>query len=279
MKKWLCILSLACMSPASALADQLLSKLSVEQLQAASMPEGVQFEISNVDGQSTAMITNTRQEGVSVQLSEVPLGSLEATRLSYEAILGSQEATQPAYLELWVIVKGEAYFSRALNQALTGTQPMRGTSTPFFLKAGEVADSARLGLRFEGPGTLAIRGIELWKRDSGNFGGARIGTLSGILGSIVGVSAGIWGALGSYYVSRGRGRRVILGTTAALATTGFTVFLYGAVAWMKGAEWDFWFTCVLLGGIVGLVEINTYVAWRTRYRQSEERRMLAMDMK
>lgn len=256
-------------------AEQLLAKLTLEQLQAAAMPTGVQFEAKLVDGEPTATITNTNESAVSVQLAEISLDKFEVTRLSYEAQLSSENATKPAYLELWTVVKGQAYFSRALNDTFTGNQSPRRTSTPFFLTGGEPAEAARLGIRFEGPGSVTVSGIELWEREK--MMGP--GIWGGILGGIVGVSAGIWACVASYCVSRGRARGTVLGLTAGAALLGLVALLYGAFAWFRGAEWELWYTCAMLGGIVAIVEAGVYFSLRSRYQQSEERRMLAMDMK
>lgn len=256
-------------------AEHLLATLTLEQLQATEMPEGVQIESKLVDGLPTATITNTNESAISVQLAEIPLAGFDGTRLSYEANLAPENAAKPAYLELWVVVKGEAYFSRALNDTFTGTQPARSTSTPFFLNGGEPAEAARLGIRFEGPGSVTMSGIELWEREK--IMGP--GIWGGILGGIVGVSAGIWACVASYCVSRGRARGAVLGVTATVALLGLVALLYGAFAWFRGAEWELWYTCAMLGGIVAIVEAGAYFSLRSRYQQSEERRMLAMDMK
>ncbi len=276
MKTWICTLALAAAMAWPVAADELLRKLTLEQLAAASMPAGVQIETTLVGREPAAKITNANNGAVSVQLAEIPLGTLENTRLSYEATISSENAAQPAYLELWAVIQGQAYFSRALNDSFTGTQADRPTSTHFFLKRGEIAEAARLGIRFEGPGSVTMSGIELWKRDSG---GLRPGMWGGILGSIFGISAGIWGSVASYYVSRGRARGFVLGMTATFATAGLIVLLFGALLWLRGAAWDLWFTCVLVGSIVAIVESAAYYTLRARFQQSEERRMLAMDMK
>ncbi len=274
MRTWILATAITAVLTWPAAADELVTKLTAEQLQTAVMPDGVQLEVTFVDGEPVATVSNTNPNAVSVQFAEITLGPMKGPRLSYDASISSENLARPAYLELWVVVQGEAYFSRALNDAFSGRQTRRRSTTPFFLQGEESPETARLGLRFEGPGTVTVSEIELWQRDTGALGG----TWGGILGSIVGITAGIWGSVASYYVSRGRARGAVLGTTAAFAIAGYVVLLIGGIAWLRGGEWDLWFTCVLLGLIVAIVESSAYCALRARYRQSEERRMMAMDM-
>lgn len=259
-------------------ADELLAKVTLEQLETAPMPEGVTIETKMMEGVPGATIRNTQAGAVSVQLVEVPLGIAKAMRYSYEAEVASDSLAGQAYLEMWMVVKGQAYFSRALNDTFSGSQTARMTATPFFLKADEPAEAARLGIRFEGPGTITIREMELWDRGTPNTFGLPPGMLGGIAGSAIGIFSGVWGGLAAYLIGRGRARGFVLGVTAAGAVAGAIMLSAGVAAWMLGARWEIYYSAMLMGVIVTPVYGAMYASFYARYRQAEQRRMLAMDL-
>lgn len=278
MKAWTCTCLIAAACAWTAAADERLGTVTLEQLEAASMPAGVVLEATLADGEAVATVRNTQAGAVSVQLAEIPLGLSRAMHLSYEAEISSEAVAGQAYLEMWAVVKGQAYFSRALNDPFQGDQPARRSSTPFFLKADEPVDAARLGVRFEGPGTITIARMALWDRGTGPLFGFQPGTVGGATGAAVGILSGIWGCLTSYLVARGRARGFVLGLSAVVATAGLLSLAGGAAAWMLGTEWELCYTAGLLGAIVTPIYGGMYFTFRARYQQAEQRRMLAMDM-
>jgi len=97
-----------------------------------------------------------------IALAEVPLGSAENVVLSYGAKLRSQDLQGQAFLEMWCVVPGMGeFFSRGLDQPLTGTTDWVSRQTPFILDAGQRATLAKLNLVVTGPGTVWIDDLSL----------------------------------------------------------------------------------------------------------------------
>lgn len=80
---------------------------------------------------------------------------IEDAKLIYEASLRSENLQGQAYLEMlcWFSDKGQ-YFSRGLDNTVSGTTDWAVHSTPFFLKAGEDPDSVFLNVVVDGVGTV-----------------------------------------------------------------------------------------------------------------------------
>jgi hypothetical protein len=67
-----------------------------------------------------------------------------------------------AYLEMWCRFPGRGeFFSRGLNNVVSGTTDWIDCQTPFFLKEGEQPDLVRLNVVVEGPGKIWIRDVAL----------------------------------------------------------------------------------------------------------------------
>jgi hypothetical protein len=126
-------------------------------------PEGVPLSTSGVTREEGGWKI-VRKAAERVPLFEVAVPALDDCKVVYRAKLRSQGLSGKAYLEMWVRVAGvgEA-FSRGLDQPLTGDTGWVTREIPFFLQKGEKADLVKLGLVFEGAGTVWIRDIELLK--------------------------------------------------------------------------------------------------------------------
>jgi hypothetical protein len=262
---------------ASATADELLAKPELAELARASMPDGVTIVLEEVGGVPALRITNTNVEPMSVILGEVPLENVSDTRIEYEALMAASDTDGTAYLELWVVSGGKPYFSRALNDVFSGTQAERKTATPFFLKAGESMEAARLGVRFESPGTVTLRELALWDRDPMGFA-MNSGMIAGVAGSIFGVGSALFFCVAVLLALKGIGRGGVLGVTLGLCVASVAAFATGLLLWSQGSAWSLWYPVVLLGGI-GLVNFGVgYMVLRWWYGKTEARRMAAMDM-
>ena len=165
MRKVFLLLIAAQLAGAPALAEELaaFSMDSLEILHALAKKDA-NIEVS-LDGGATRVRCKS-DKPVSVSLIEVPLPPLEDTVLEYRARLRSEDVANIAYLEMWCVFgEKEAYFSRDLDQPLTGTQTWVRRATPFFLEADRQPQKVLLGLRFEGPGTVWIDDVRLTRMD------------------------------------------------------------------------------------------------------------------
>jgi hypothetical protein len=99
-----------------------------------------------------------------VRLFEVTGPDINQALLAYRATLKSEGLTGRAYLEMWCRLPGRGeFFSRGLNQPLTGTTDWASFQTPFRLKKDQRPDLVKLNVAVEGRGRLWIKDVELLK--------------------------------------------------------------------------------------------------------------------
>lgn len=260
----------------SACAERLLWKIGTDQLHTIPSVEGVEITVHSTSEGTFVQLINVNDAPTSVILAEVPGENLDQTRLSYEAVMASEDLKTGAYLELWAEVNGERYFSRALNDTFAGTQAERKTTTPFFLKEGSHLQKALLGVRFDGPGTVFLRNMELWERDA--ISASYFTSWGAIAGLCIGTLGAVWGGTVGFLVPRGRARKAVLGTTLGLAAAGTIALVCGLVAWLRDAPEDYWYTLLVIGVVSTTVFGGNYFGLVKRYQEGEERRMRAMDL-
>jgi hypothetical protein len=263
----------------------LLAEPGLDALLIASVPPGVTLELEDTGSAPRLKITNDNTAPVSVTLKEVALDNVSDTRIVYRARMSSQDVESSAYLEMWVVIDGNAYFSRPLNDAFSGTQSERETSTPFFLQADESIESARLGVRFEGPGTVTLQKLVLlddgesalaWR--SRMVAGPRYGIIGSIVGIAMGLGSALWACIVALLAWKGVGRVAVLGGTLGLTAASVVALVAGLYLWSSGWEWAIWNPVILVGGI-GLVNFSAaYFVLRWWYGKLEARRISAMDM-
>ena len=99
-----------------------------------------------------------------VRLFEVPGLAIEKARLIYQARVRTENIQGQAYLEMWVRLPGKGeFFSRGLNNTITGTTDWTSMETPFFLQKGEKPDLAKLNVVITGSGTVWVDEVRLVK--------------------------------------------------------------------------------------------------------------------
>ncbi|MBX9770164.1 MAG: hypothetical protein K2X29_02265 [Candidatus Obscuribacterales bacterium] len=96
------------------------------------------------------------------KLFEVDVPAKDNTRLVYRAAVKTKDVKGKVFLEMWCHIpnKGE-FFSRGLDQPLTGTTEWSTNETPFFLKKGDIPDKVKLNLVVDGSGTAWINDVAL----------------------------------------------------------------------------------------------------------------------
>jgi hypothetical protein len=82
--------------------------------------------------------------------------------LTYRLRLKSQDVIRGAYLEMWCRVAGMGeFFSKGLIQKVRGTTDWSEYEVPFYLKQGQQADLVKLGVTFQGPGTVWVKDVQV----------------------------------------------------------------------------------------------------------------------
>ncbi len=96
-----------------------------------------------------------------VRLFEFPVAA-ERCRLTYRAKLMSRGLSGRAYLEMWCRMPGRGeFFSRGLDQCISGTTDWSSCEIPFYAKKGQHIDLVKLNLVIEGMGAVGIKDVEV----------------------------------------------------------------------------------------------------------------------
>ncbi len=102
------------------------------------------------------------REASSVPLFEVVEPTVEHCLLTYRADLRTSDLDRGAYLEMWCRLPGRGeFFSKGVDQTVSGTTSWSSREVPFYLKAGQSPDLIRLNVALEGAGTVWIRNVEV----------------------------------------------------------------------------------------------------------------------
>ena len=140
-----------------------LKSFSLDNLEGLITQTGVQIDKTvSSDGKGSLRITVS--EPTVVRLYEVRDLNIENARLIYQAKVRTEGIEGQVYLEMWCHFPGKGeFFSRGLQNTLTGTNNWATLETPFFLQKGENPDYVKLNLVINGKGTAWIDDIRLIK--------------------------------------------------------------------------------------------------------------------
>ena len=104
------------------------------------------------------------EKGQVIRLFEVPDPEVENCMIIYRAKIKTEGLSEPAYLEMWCRFSGRGeFFSRGLDNAVTGSNDWATYETPFFLKKGEKPDLIKLNVVLKGSGKIWVKDVELLK--------------------------------------------------------------------------------------------------------------------
>lgn len=97
-----------------------------------------------------------------IRLFETGPISVQNRLLFYSAKLRTENLQGKAFLEMWCNIpdRGE-FFSRSLDQPVSGTTEWTTVQTPFRLEAGQIPGNVKLNIVIEGSGTVWIDDIRL----------------------------------------------------------------------------------------------------------------------
>jgi hypothetical protein len=99
-----------------------------------------------------------------IRLFEVPDPGVDDCVVIYRAKLKTKDLKEPAYLEMWCRVSGRGeFFSRGLDNTVTGSNDWASYEIPFFLKKGEKPDLIKLNLVLKGAGKVWVKDVQLLK--------------------------------------------------------------------------------------------------------------------
>ncbi len=147
----------------AALGAEIIASFSLDSLDGVISRNGVSLDKAvTKDGKGSLRIETSGP--ATIRLFEVNHLNVENARLIYRAKLRSENLKGQAYLEMWLRFPGSGeYFSRGLQNAITGNSEWASVQTPFVLLKGQNPDLAKLNLVIIGPGVVWIDDIVLEK--------------------------------------------------------------------------------------------------------------------
>ena len=105
------------------------------------------------------------------------------------------------------------------------------------------------------------------------------GIVGGVGGGGLGALAGVYGGLAGWLAPKGRARDLILGAHWTFLAIGVVALAVGLVALADGQPYHVWYVFVLPGALLTLLFSLLLPVIRMRYREAEERRIAAEDMR
>ncbi|MHC4525619.1 MAG: hypothetical protein ACYSU8_08815, partial [Planctomycetota bacterium] len=115
-----------------------------------------------VNGGASLRIKSDSSEKSTIRLYEIGPMSVENRMLIYSAQMKSDLSHGKAYLEMWCEIPGKGeFFSRGLEQPISGTTNWTTVQTPFRLEPGQKPVNVKLNLVTEGEGTIWIDDVKL----------------------------------------------------------------------------------------------------------------------
>jgi hypothetical protein len=116
----------------------------------------------NVRSEGKGSLKVTASQPRVVRLFETGDLGIDNTRLIYRARLKTEDIKGQAYLEMWCHFPGKGeFFSRGLQNPLSGTNNWVTEEIPFLLQKGEKPDNVKLNLVINGTGTVWIDDIRI----------------------------------------------------------------------------------------------------------------------
>ncbi len=99
-----------------------------------------------------------------IRLFEIQNPDAEQCLVSYRATMTTEGLADRAFLEMWCRLPGSGeFFSKGVDQAVTGTTDWASYEIPLYLKKGQRPDLIKLDLAIEGKGKVSMKDVELLK--------------------------------------------------------------------------------------------------------------------
>lgn len=114
--------------------------------------------------------------------------------------------------------------------------------------------------------------VAWWPNEAAGWIGAIGGSVLGLIGAGIGVAA-------ATLAPRGRGRKAVMGVMIAAIVAGAGLLIAGIVAVSLGQPYAVWYPLVLTGFIATTVMGSLLPVVRVRYREAEQRRVDAAQLR
>ncbi len=158
-----CLILFACDSEVKN-RDKTLVEIDIESVFNESGLEEVEIDREIfADGNESLKISTDKP--LVIQLANTGDIDIEDALLIYRAKIKTENFKGKVYLEMWCSFKGKGqFFSKAIENALTGTNNWTVQEALFFLKKGENPDDIKLNIVISGKGTVWLDNLELLRK-------------------------------------------------------------------------------------------------------------------
>jgi len=136
---------------------QELKKLSLDT--AAAISPKIESD-GTIKAEGAGSIRIITQWPTTVCLDEVAGPDIENAKLIYSAKVKT-DLDGNAFLEMWAHIGGAQYFSKGMNDAVSGKAGWKKISTPFIFQKGQRPDKVTLNIVINGRGTVWIDDVVL----------------------------------------------------------------------------------------------------------------------
>jgi hypothetical protein len=138
---------------------QELKKLSLDDASSIGLKIVSDAEVK-IEGKASVKITTLWP--TTVCLAEVTGLNVDEAKLIFTAKVKT-DLEGGAFLEMWVQVGGGQYFSKGMNDPVTGKSDWKTIQTPFMLQKGQQPEKVTLNVVINGKGTIWIDDMVLSK--------------------------------------------------------------------------------------------------------------------
>lgn len=123
--------------------------------------DGVAIDLNTSSNGNGALLLKSKTSKT-FKLYETGDIDIENSAVTYEASVKTKDVKGKVYIEMWCHFKDKGeFFSRSLQNTLSGTQEWTSLKTPFFLKENENPDNIKLNIVIEGSGQIWVDNIRL----------------------------------------------------------------------------------------------------------------------
>ena len=103
--------------------------------------------------------------------------------------------------------------------------------------------------------------------------------IGGIGGSVIGGLGGLLGTVGGICAPRGKCKTLVLGMNYFVLALGWSLLIAGVVALAIRQPYAVWYPLLLGGGILAVVDTALTPLFHIRYREAENRRLQAEQLR
>ncbi len=151
------------LSEVAAAQVSLIKSFPLDNLDGIITKTGVVLD-KNISSDGKGSVRIDADKPTTVRLFELDDIDVEDARLIYHARVRTENVEGQAYLEMWCHFPGIGeFFSRGLQNPLSGTTDWTTEEIPFFLQKGQKPNRVKLNVVINGKGTLWIDDIKLIK--------------------------------------------------------------------------------------------------------------------